>query len=128
MLVARSDGSTRRDFNHERFAVYRAAIDQAEQSKFDAIYGHHQIRLANMKTHPDFMRYGHGSRLLRWGIDLAEKDRLAVTVASSPMGKLLYQHMGFTVVEEVRIQLTGETYYVDCQLMVLDRTKTSQDS
>lgn len=54
-------------------------------------------------THPAYWRHGHGSHLTNWFFDLSAEDSVGLGVAGVPMGKLLFQHLGFEEVETVTI-------------------------
>ncbi|KAG9196647.1 hypothetical protein G6011_01768 [Alternaria panax] len=52
-------------------------------------------------THPDHHRRGAGSMLLEWGTKQADRARLPAFLESSPMGRPLYEKMGFQTKEVV---------------------------
>lgn len=58
-------------------------------------YGKKQIHLWLLCTHPAFRRRGAATRLCRWGLNYASQHVLQTTVLASPMGKHLYQELGF---------------------------------
>lgn len=58
-------------------------------------YGDDQIHLWLLCTIPSFRRRGAGTRLCRWGLDLAQSRSAHVTVLASPMGRALYEEIGF---------------------------------
>lgn len=48
-------------------------------------------------THPDYQGKGCGSMILRHGLELADRDQLPCYIDSSPMGKALYEKLGWTL-------------------------------
>lgn len=59
-----------------------------------------------LATHPDHYRRGAGAMLLDWGTRQADRARLPAFLESSPMGKPLYERMGFQAKEVVTWDLT----------------------
>lgn len=97
---------------------------------FDAFfskYGKEQLHLWMLFTHPDFRRRGLGTMLCDWGQEEAEKKGWCLTVMASPMGKLLYEHLGYRVVGSEIAQVHGEAEKVaiDCLLKRVDRKDIS---
>ncbi|KAJ8131661.1 hypothetical protein O1611_g1965 [Lasiodiplodia mahajangana] len=91
--VAKHGGSTRRDCNP---AHHRAFQDTARQAKQLLLgYGDDQIHLQILATHPDHWRYGYGTMLCEWGLQVASEEALVVSLAASKTGKYLYEHLGF---------------------------------
>ena len=66
---------------------------------------------------------GFGSLLVGWGMLVAKQDKLVVSVLASPMGKLLYSHLGFKNLGRCVVQALEETESVDCEFMVLEIEK-----
>jgi GNAT superfamily N-acetyltransferase len=58
--------------------------------------------LANVVTHKDYQRRGIGGRLVKWGIDQAESERVPCGVESSFAGMRLYEKVGFRKFENLR--------------------------
>jgi hypothetical protein len=56
--------------------------------------------------------------LVKWGLEKAERERLAVTLFSSPMGLMLYARLGFKEVTTVHVQVEGEEEAIDLPAMV----------
>jgi len=59
-------------------------------------------------THPDFRRRGAGTMLCNWGQKVAMKKGLDLTVQATPMGRLLYEHIGYRFLGSVKVQTEGE--------------------
>ncbi len=95
---------------------------EASKRLFDDVYGaDNHLELVRLKTHPDYMRRGFGSALVKWGINLAKEQHLAaISVASSQMGMLLYAHLGFKHLEQLVIQAPGDTETVTADWVVLE--------
>lgn len=53
--------------------------------------------------HPAYWRRGHGGRLVRWGIDLANLDKVDQGVIAAEMGKSLYLSLGYEILEDLHI-------------------------
>lgn len=58
--------------------------------------------LANVVTHKDYQRRGIGTRLVRWGLDQCEAERVPCGVESSFAGMRLYEKLGFRKFEDLR--------------------------
>lgn len=67
------------------------------------------------------MRRGFGSALVKWGIDLAKEEHLAaISVGSSHMGLLLYTHLGFKHLEQLVVQVPGDTETLTLDLLAYE--------
>ena len=95
---------------------------EASKRLFDDVYGaDNHLELVRLKTHPDYMRRGFGSALVKWGINLAKEQHLAaVSLMSSQIGMLLYAHLGFKHLEQFVVQAPGDTATVTFDLMALE--------
>jgi GNAT superfamily N-acetyltransferase len=58
--------------------------------------------LANVVTHKDYQRRGIGVRLVKWGLEQAEAERVPCGVESSFAGMRLYEKVGFRQFDEMR--------------------------
>ena len=58
--------------------------------------------LANAVVHKDYQRRGIGARLVQWGLDQAEDERVPCGVESSFAGMRLYEKKGFRKFDELR--------------------------
>jgi GNAT superfamily N-acetyltransferase len=58
--------------------------------------------LANVVTRKDYQRRGIGARLVKWGLDQAEAERVPCGVESSFAGMRLYAKVGFRQFDEMR--------------------------
>ena len=100
-----------RYINPVRHAAISEADGQAYKRLYDDVYGaENLVELVRLKTHPDYMRRGFGSALVKWGIDLAKEQHLAaVSVSASAMGMLLFAHLGSKHLEQLVIRAPGDT-------------------
>lgn len=82
--------------------------------KFFARYGEEQLHLWMLITHPNFRRRGAGTELCNWGVEeAARRGGWILTVMASPMGKNLYDHLGYNLVGYGTAQVDGEVEKVD---------------
>ncbi|KAK4145294.1 acyl-CoA N-acyltransferase [Dichotomopilus funicola] len=97
----------RHDANPSHFREFARRMTQGFQDFFGAL-GHDQIHLWLLCTSPAFRRRGAGTQLCRWGINLAAHQGVHTTVLASPMGKKLYEQLGFVLNGSFIIQVEGE--------------------
>lgn len=64
------------------------------------------MELDNMAVDPDHFRRGYGSLLCRYGMAVANEDKVSVGLIAAASGKPLYDHLGFQTV--VRMTLGDE--------------------
>ena len=57
-----------------------------------------------MVVHPAYWRNGHASKLTEWCMALAEIDHTGIGVSATPLGRRLFQGMGFEEKEIVDIK------------------------
>ena len=67
-----------------------------------------RLHLQILGTHFDYLRRGFATKLVNWGISMAERDTLRLSLFASPMGFLLYTKLGFRDCGEVIVQVEGE--------------------
>ncbi|RDL37042.1 uncharacterized protein BP5553_04475 [Venustampulla echinocandica] len=73
----------------------------------EAIMGEKQhLVLEVLGTDPSYHRQGAASKMLQWGREEADRDRLEMYVSASSQGQPLYERFGFAVCKE---QLSKET-------------------
>ena len=111
-----------RHVNPVHYAALLEAGGEAYKRLYDDVYGaDNHVELVRLKTHPDYMRRGFGSALVKWGIDLAKEQHLAaVSVSASPMGMLLFAHLGFKHLEQLVIRAPGDTETVTLDLLAYE--------
>jgi GNAT superfamily N-acetyltransferase len=91
--------------------------------KYFAPYGKEQAHLWLLATHPDFRRRGAGTMLCNWGKEQAMKTGCMLTVFASPMGKRLYQELGYTLVGSVKVQVDDEDEKLQVACLVQETSK-----
>lgn len=101
----------------EHLEVYVRTIDRCFV-KYLARYGEEQLLLWELMTHPDFRRRGAGTMLCDWGEKEAAKKGWTLTVMSSPIGRLLYEHLGYELVGSERVQADGEDEAFDIYSLI----------
>lgn len=94
----------RRDGDPKRMQAWTTITAKSKAEVFDSVFGPRQLHLQILATHPNYQRRGAGRALCEWGIRLAERVSVPITVFASPMGSILYQRTGFMPVDEVRIK------------------------
>jgi GNAT superfamily N-acetyltransferase len=103
----------RHDANRSHMRAYAAAMTRAFSNHF-AHHGGQQLHLWMLMTHPDHRRRGAGTMLCDWGRDEARRrGGWALTVMASPMGRNLYEHLGYRVQGSTRARVDGEDEFVD---------------
>lgn len=88
--------------------AFSQALIAGQRKYFDDVYGAKHLHLRIMATHPDYQRRGAGTMLCNWGISEVQKKNSRISVFASPMGKLLYTHLGFEELGVVVVQVEGE--------------------
>ena len=68
------------------------------------------MRIA-IAVHPAYWLQGHGSELLQWGLNLADRDGIAVGAVAATTKKKFFENMGF--VEKTEIVVKGYTHHLD---------------
>jgi GNAT superfamily N-acetyltransferase len=114
----------RKDANREHCRAFSEAVKQRPKKYFSQ-YGVKQVYLSILMTHPDFRRHGAGTMLMKWGIDHAREKRWPVTVCASPMGRLLYAHLGFEVIAIEEVRVDDEEDVLQTTIMVLKANSTA---
>lgn len=109
----------RDDANRRHCEKYNEVVAECFQ-KYFAKYAESQIHLWLIVTHPDFRRRGAGTMLMNWGLDAAKEKGLPITVFASPMGRLLYAHLGFQDVATEIIQVDDEEDKLTFTVMEFD--------
>ncbi|KAI0109120.1 acyl-CoA N-acyltransferase [Nemania sp. FL0031] len=110
----------RKDCNPARLKAFSEATMKARKDIFVAMFGERQLSLRQMATFPDYWRRGAASMLLKWGMERARKENVAVPMFAGNMGKLLYLKLGFKELERVQIQAPNETEVIYVTAMAWD--------
>ena len=111
-----------RHVNPVRRAAMAEVHGEASKRLFDDVYGaDNLLELVYLFTHPDYMRHGFGSALVKWGMNLAKEQHLpAIPVSASEMGMLLYARLGFKHLEQMVLRAPGDTEPLTLDFMVLE--------
>lgn len=113
--------SNRRDLDTRRNDEARLVTTKSLKEHSAAKFGNQHMHLYVLATLPDYQRRGAGSALVRWGLNLAHEQRLGVSLIATQMGRPVYTHLGFEVVEELVYQVEGEEESVNMTAMEYDR-------
>ncbi|KAJ6115584.1 acetyltransferase [Penicillium sp. IBT 18751x] len=62
----------------------------------DSMKGGRYLSIQALATHPNFQGQGIGSRLIKWGTDIADAEGLPCWAHASPAGHRLYTRAGFS--------------------------------
>lgn len=98
----------RRDACPRRLAKYSECSQRARKELFVSRYGEKMLSLRQLATLPAYWRMGAATMLCKWGMEKARKADVAVPIFASPMGKLLYESLGFRQVGTWKAQVEGE--------------------
>ena len=69
-----------------------------------AIRGKKHVYLRRMIVHPDHQRQGIGQKLLDWGMDVADEQKIVSWLFARPAGRRLYEKAGFKVVATLEVE------------------------
>lgn len=106
-----------------RMQAFRTQCTTSKRHFFDLPYsrspqrGHMFLKI--LLCHPLYQRRGAGSALTRWGIERAAEHGLDTTVFASPMGLELYKKLGFKEVGKFRVQVDGDSEFLEIPALVL---------
>ncbi|QDS69341.1 hypothetical protein FKW77_003640 [Venturia effusa] len=103
----RSDNSIRRDGDPKRMQAWTVITAKSKAEVFDGVFGSCQLHLQILATDPKYQGRGAGRALCDWGIQLAARVSMPLTVFASPMGYNLYHKIGFIPVVNVQIRVPG---------------------
>ena len=78
------------------------------------------MNLQILATLPEFRRHGYATTLVRWGMQKAKDDKVALTLNASPQGSKLYKSLDFRALGTQRSQVSGEEDYIENTAMVYD--------
>lgn len=98
----------RRDASATRMAEYSRCSAKARRKLFVARYGERQLSLRQMATLPTYWRRGAATMLCRWGMNEARRVGVAVPMFASPMGRRVYEALGFKKIGQWKAQLENE--------------------
>jgi predicted acetyltransferase len=93
------------------FNAFKSAMD-AGFNQYFAKHGDSQVHLWLLCTDPAFRRRGAGTMLCQWGLERGARQGLPVTVLASPMGRRLYQRLGFVLEGSFIVHAEGDTEWL----------------
>lgn len=100
--------------------AFSRAVESSQAHYFDAEYGHEYFFLQILATKPQHQRHGAGSRLVKWGLDIAQKRNMKLGLMASPMGRRLYTRLGFRHLDSVEVKAESEEELVTLGIMVFE--------
>jgi hypothetical protein len=83
-----------------------------------AKWAEEQVNLSSLVVHPDFRLRGGGSMLVKWGMKVADEKGWPTTLAASPMGRFLYEYLGFEKIASEVVRADGEEETLTSTIMV----------
>ncbi|KAF4463011.1 gnat family [Fusarium albosuccineum] len=107
----------RLDANPQHMRAYTDAAERGFRDYF-AQYGNNQFNLVWLMTLPSFRRRKAGTMLCNLRDNEAIEKRKVFTVMASPMGKLLYEDIGYECLGSVTAQVEGEKECVQIYILV----------
>ncbi|KAH8682703.1 hypothetical protein BX600DRAFT_522179 [Xylariales sp. PMI_506] len=113
-----TDHVERRDANPARMLEFRKVFNAAKSRYFDKVYGNRQLNLLMLATHPEYRRQGAATMLMKWGMERAERNDVALSLFASPMGSLVYTKLGFKKLAVVHVQVADEEEFKELPAMV----------
>jgi predicted N-acetyltransferase YhbS len=117
-MKPRADYSARRDANLARGEAFLSAIIQSKNVHFNSVYGENQLSLMLLETRREYQNLGAGTGLMKWGMQKARREGLALTLFSSSAALSFYRKLGFVEVANCRVQLDGEQESVNLHMLV----------
>ena len=58
-----------------------------------------------MAVHPDHQKKGIGQRLLQWGMDLADREKIVAWLFARPAAARLYEKNGWKAVDTIPVDV-----------------------
>ncbi|KAG8169239.1 hypothetical protein KVR01_001988 [Diaporthe batatas] len=87
--------------------VYNEFMGGLHRMRARWIKGEPHLHLGILAATPTRHRLGAGSALLKWGCELADREKTTAWLESSPVGYSLYKKFGFEPVEVADLKLTS---------------------
>ena len=107
----------RKDANNVHCEAFFGRAAQRFRTYF-AKWADEQVDLSSLVVHPDFRLRGGGTMLVRWGMTVAGGKGWPVTLCASPMGRFLYEYLGFEKIADEVVQAEGEEETLTSMVMV----------
>ncbi len=60
-----------------------------------------------MVVHPNHQRKGIGQKLLQWGMDLADREKIVGWLFARPAASKLYEKNGWRAVDSIAVDVPG---------------------
>jgi ribosomal protein S18 acetylase RimI-like enzyme len=92
----------------------------ARKKYYDDTYGEKKIELVKIGTHPEYRNRGVATKLIRWGLELANEQEKAVAVVGNSTGSKLYKSLGFKIMGTVLVQMEGEEEKMELSAMIFE--------
>ncbi|PQE05298.1 putative N-acetyltransferase protein [Rutstroemia sp. NJR-2017a BVV2] len=73
---------------------------------------HYYLEL--IATHPDWQGKGAAGKLIRWGLERADKEGVECYLEASPRGKEIYEYFGFEEKGRLVVPVEGKEDFVEC--------------
>ena len=86
-------------------AVMDELVRQTGNLYVGNIRGKKHVYLRRMMVHPDHQRQGIGRKLLQWGLDQADRERLVAWLNGRPSGLKLYLDAGFEIMGPIEARV-----------------------
>lgn len=100
-------GSNRKDADLDHVMTYRKALTEGRAKYWGPPTKGDQLHLQFLATDLGHLRQGFATKLVEWGMALAKHESLKLTLFASPMGFLLYSHLGWEECGRLEISLPG---------------------
>ncbi|KAF8852528.1 hypothetical protein BDZ45DRAFT_678317 [Acephala macrosclerotiorum] len=107
----------RKDADKKRCEAFFGRAGQRFKTYF-AKWAEKQVNLSSLVVHPDFRLHRGGTMLVKWGITVAEGKHWPVTLCASPMGRFLYEYLGFGKIASEVVQVDGEEEMLTSTVMI----------
>ncbi|KAF2189586.1 hypothetical protein K469DRAFT_561746 [Zopfia rhizophila CBS 207.26] len=92
------DGGLGRDKSEDHTEDLDCKCDEAEEKYFQG----HQL-MDMIVVHPAYWRRGNGTKLVKWGLELADLDRVKQGVIAAEMGEKLYLSMNYKKLYDIEV-------------------------
>ncbi|KAH8821867.1 hypothetical protein F5884DRAFT_104897 [Xylogone sp. PMI_703] len=107
----------RKDANKKHCEAFFTKSGERFKTYF-ARWAEKQVNLSSLVVHPDFRLRGGGTMLMKWGMTRATAKGWPVTLCASPMGRLLYEYLGFEKIASEVVQVEGEEEILTSTVMI----------
>jgi GNAT superfamily N-acetyltransferase len=113
--------SKRRDVSHAHYGAFITIIGLVEDKHWSTNGAYPEnIELSALYVSPESQRRGVGSKLVKWGLRVAEKKRIVVGVQAQEKPRRFYQSLGFKMLDTVTIRSAEDEESVLLHVLVYD--------